>query len=205
MSPSREPDLDAVARLYEKSLEKHGLTAPAVGWRDEREHQLRFRKLAAVIEEGGEWRIADLGCGYGAFYDYLQCAGVGVKTFVGYDVSERMLAQARRRVPAGEFICGTGVDREVDFSFACGIFNVRLGAEEGAWHSHIVRTLDNLNKHSVRGFAFNLLTTYVDYREPHLYYADPRAFFTLCKERYTSGVALFHDYPLYEWTILVRK
>jgi SAM-dependent methyltransferase len=205
MTSETGPDLGAVASLYEESLEKYGMTAPAVGWRDERDHELRFRKLVTLIDEDGEWLIADLGCGYGAFYGYLQRAKVKVKKFVGYDVSEKMLVEARRRVPEGEFICGNSIDREVDFSFACGIFNVRLAAQEATWHDHIVRTLDNLHERSTRGFAFNLLSTYVDYCEPHLYYADPGAFFSLCKQRYASKVALLHDYPLYEWTILVRK
>ena len=33
-----------------------------------------------------------------------------------------------------------------------------------------------------------------------LYYADPRAFFDLCKRHYSKQVALLHDYGLYEFT-----
>ena len=29
--------------------------------------------------------------------------------------------------------------------------------------------------------------------------------FDLCKRRYSPRVALLHDYPLYEFTVLVRK
>jgi hypothetical protein len=38
-----------------------------------------------------------------------------------------------------------------------------------------------------------------------LYYADPLFFFDYCKTRFSRFVTLIHDYPLYEFTILVRK
>ena len=74
--------------------------------------------------------------------------------------------------------------------------------------SHYVEsTLDVLDRTSRLGFAFNCLTSYSDaaYMRPNLYYANPGQLFDLCKRRYSSQVALLHDYGLYEFTILVRK
>jgi hypothetical protein len=58
---------------------------------------------------------------------------------------------------------------------------------------------------SRRGFAFNVLTKYSDPERmrPDLYYADPLFLFNYCKKSFKS-VALLHDYPLYEFTILVK-
>ena len=195
----------AIRKLYEKSLRRHGATAKGVGWRDRRTHELRFERLSRVFEGVRAVSINDLGCGYGAFLEYLKERRVKVSRFRGFDISERMLDEARRRHPKGEWILGSRLTAAADYSFASGIFNVRLKASRASWRRFIVRTLDDLNRFSKRGFAFNLLTSYVDYREPHLYYADPREFFDLCKCRYSKQVALLHDYPLYEWTILVRK
>jgi SAM-dependent methyltransferase len=199
-------DLTSIARLYEDSLSKHGTAAMGVGWRDSSSHALRFSKLAAVIDDrDSAASVNDLGCGYGAFYEFLTNSGFVVSLFRGYDISEEMLVRARKLQPKGEFLLGSTLDRVADYSFACGIFNVRLEADETAWLRHIERTLQNLHDFSARGFAFNLLTTYVDYRERHLFYGDPSYFFDLCKRRYSRKVALLHDYPLYEWTIVVRK
>jgi hypothetical protein len=64
-----------------------------------------------------------------------------------------------------------------------------------------------MNSLSRAGFAFNALTKYSDaeFMRPDLYYADPLFLFDHCKCRYSKFVALLHDYPLYEFTILVRK
>lgn len=205
MSKSSDERLEGVRHLYEKSLQEHGATPKSVGWRDEPTHDLRFERLSRVIEADGPISVNDLGCGYGAFLEYLTGHGFKVAHFRGLDISERMLEEARRRYPSGEWLLGSKLAAEADYSFASGIFNVCLEESEGPWRQFIEQTLDELNRCSRRGFAFNLLSSYVDYREPHLYYGDPREFFDLCKRRYSKKVALLHDYPLYEWTMLVRK
>ena len=52
-----------------------------------------------------------------------------------------------------------------------------------------------------------MLSTYSDpdKRRDDLFYADPGSFFDLCKQRFSPRVALLHDYPLYEFTVIVRK
>ena len=52
-----------------------------------------------------------------------------------------------------------------------------------------------------------MLSTYsdVERRRADLYYADPHMVFDYCKRTFSPAVALLHDYPLYEFTILVRK
>ena len=67
--------------------------------------------------------------------------------------------------------------------------------------------LDGLDRSGRRGFAFNCLTAYADpaLMRDDLFYADPAAYFDLCKRRYSREVALLHDYGLYEFTIIVRK
>ena len=62
-----------------------------------------------------------------------------------------------------------------------------------------------MDEYSKEGFSFNVLTTYVDYKKDHLYYADPLYYFDYCKSNFTKKVSLFHDYELFEWTIICRK
>ena len=210
MTRSSKPDLDSVAKLYTDSLEKHSARAMGVGWRDQGSHLLRFDRLAEVIASppGRETiGVLDLGCGYGALYEYLSGRGWQVAPFVGYDISEAMLEEARTRItaPKAEFVQSSTLDRMADYAFASGIFNVRLKTDEDTWRDYVLKTLDGLNSHANRGFAFNLLTSYVDWKEDHLFYGGPLFFFDHCKRRYSRRVSLLHDYPLWEWTIIVRK
>ena len=74
------------------------------------------------------------------------------------------------------------------------------------WHDYVLTTLDTLASLSQAGFAFNVLTGYADpaRQRPDLFYADPLALFEQCRRRFSARVALLHDYPLFEFTMLVR-
>jgi len=90
---------------------------------------------------------------------------------------------------------------------ASGIFNVKLDTPTVDWERYVRDTLGTINALSRKGFAFNVLTKYsdADFMRPNLYYADPLFFFDYCKTNYSRFVTLLHDYPLYEFTIVVRK
>lgn len=202
------PDLSAVAALYTDSLKKHGTTPMGVGWRDGASQTLRFDKLAQVIDPSQPFTVNELGCGYGALLEYFTARGLPLQRFRGHEISSEMLAMAHRRIGQSDLVQLTDkaqLDQEADYSFASGIFNVRLDCDQGNWTRYIQNTLANMNAYSRRGFAFNALSTYVDFRESHLYYADPLEFFDFCKRTFSRFVSLSHDYPLFEWTITVRK
>ena len=80
-----------------------------------------------------------------------------------------------------------------------------MGASEEAWEGDVDDTLWAPANHVRRGVAFNLLTTYVDWRKEAVYYADPARFFDFCRREPFRYVTLAHDHPLYEWTMLVHK
>ena len=199
-----------VAKLYSDNVKTFGATARSAGWKDEASQRLRFQKLLEVIKggKGTGLTINDLGCGYGAFYQYLRTeSSLKISRYYGYDISEEMLALARRSIKGKSaiFINSEQILYEADYSFASGIFNVKLDIEDSLWEHYIKETLFNMNEKSIKGFAFNALTTYVDYKESHLYYADPLFPFDFCKKNFSKKVSLLHDYGLYEWTIIVKR
>lgn len=199
--------LRGVGDLYTSNIGKHGVDPAAVGWRDRETHELRFDKLAQVLSRGEEpFTVNDHGCGYGALFEYLVAQGLPVSAYCGTDISAEMLAAARERVPdpRAEFVEAPLPPAAADYTFVSGTFNVRLGASDDAWERYVKETLVALAARSRRGLAFNLLTTYVDWRADDLFYADPARFFDFCRTELSRYVTLLHDYPLYEWTMLVR-
>ena len=195
-----------IGRYYSEKLAAHGASPQGVDWNGAESQRLRFDQLARVIGAETDFQINDLGCGYGAFLAYLgrRC------DYLGVDISEAMIAKAEA-LHAGQagcrFLAGQRADRQADYTVASGIFSVRLSASDREWQAHLLKTLDEMDAGSRRGFAFNCLTSYSDAgrMQEYLYYADPRVLFDHCKTRYSKNVALLHDYGLYEFTILVRK
>lgn len=201
--------LTEVAEYYTCKLAEHGETPRGVDWNGEESQTLRFEQLCKIIDTANPFSINDLGCGYGALYDFLSNKYEEL-SYSGVDVSEDMIRAAEKRYQnrsQARFVLSSEPEQLADYGVASGIFNVRLGRSDDEWRSYLEATLDTIDRTSRLGFAFNCLTSYsdADKMRNYLYYADPCALFDLCKRRYSKSVALLHDYGLYEFTILVRK
>ncbi len=199
------PSLGGISKFMEGLLEKEGETSWGVGFSDAENQATRFAPLLEVVDPEAEFTVNDLGAGFADLYGFIRDRGLPMSGYRGYDLSEKMLEVAKTRVgDDAELVRGERLDQPADYSFACGIFNTKLEAGEEEWDNYMKAVVHNLDEFSTRGFAFNSLTTYVDYREDHLFYSDPMKMFNYCKREISPRVTLLHDYPLWEWTILVR-
>lgn len=201
--------LRGVGRYYTAKLCDHGPTPQGVDWNSRESQCLRFEQLLKLCERGPAFSINDYGCGYGALVDYMASKGYAFR-YHGFDVSEEMILKARElhtSVPRCEFVLLESGLQEADYTAASGIFNVKLEANAEQWTRYVLDTLGRLDRISLAGFGFNMLTAYSDAERmrPDLYYGEPCFFFDHCKRRFSRNVALLHDYGLYEFTILVRK
>jgi SAM-dependent methyltransferase len=198
-----------VADYYSAKLAEHGQTARGVDWNDEGSQVLRFDQLMRIIPGQEAFSLNDIGCGYGALLDYLQTR-YSHFAYQGFDVSAAMVKAGQARyaqMPNTRFIQASVPDQVADFGVASGIFNVKLYRTDEEWRGYMEDVIAHLDRTSLRGFAFNCLTSYSDQDKMRhdLYYANPTWWFDLCKRHYSRHVALLHDYGLYEFTILVRK
>jgi SAM-dependent methyltransferase len=201
--------LTEINRYYTSKLQQFGANPRGVDWSSEESQILRFDQLVKLFEGEDEISIADYGCGYGALASYLLGKGLKIDYF-GYDISKSMIQAATAnfgRLPSCTFSSDESLLSTVDFTLASGIFNVKLHFDDSTWENYITSTLEKIHSISRRGFAFNALSIYSDpeRRRPDLHYADPLQLFDHCKRNYSRFVALLHDYPLFEFTILVRK
>jgi SAM-dependent methyltransferase len=208
-NPSYDPLLNPVADLYTRSLAEHGLAPMGVGWKSEEQQRLRFDKLVEVIDRTSAEpvTVSDYGCGYAAMFGYLDgLLGERLAGYYGYDISPEMLEAARAVVsdPRAVFIQSAKLTQPTDYAFVSGTFNVKIDADDAAWTAYVQSVLLDLAANTRRGLAFNACTTYVDWKADNLYYADPFQYFDFCKRHLSKYVSLLHDYPLYEWTMLVK-
>lgn len=198
-----------IADYFTSTLEAGGVSPTGVGWNGFDSQRIRFEQMCKLIDVSAPFSVNDLGCGYGALYDHLVQNGHAVD-YAGYDISPAMVETARTHLEGASSVAikrANKPSRIADYSFASGLFNVRMDHSDDAWLAYILTTLDALNHASGQGFAFNALTVYSDPEKMRddLYYADPLVLFDHCKRHYSRKVALLHDYDLYDFTILVRK
>jgi len=197
-----------INNYYTDKVLKHGPCAAGADWNGLASQQLRFEQLSKITDNNTHFSVNDLGCGYGALLDYFDDTGK-TADYLGIDIAPAMIEQATKlhgKHTTCRFITGSAPDRVADYTMASGIFNVRLSTSDEVWQSHMAQTLDSMRQSSLKGFAFNCLTSYSDqsHMRDYLYYANPGQWFDFCKTRYSRNVALLHDYELYEFTLMVR-
>ncbi|MBL7920240.1 MAG: class I SAM-dependent methyltransferase [Bacteroidia bacterium] len=201
--------LDEVNSYYTNKIITNGLTPQGVDWNSEESQFLRFEILSSVIGINDSFSVLDYGCGFGSMLDFYKTKYKNFE-FFGFDISEEMIKNAKEthgNDSNAKWFSQIDEVPNADYTIASGIFNVRLKNSDNDWLEYILETLKTMNQKSNKGFSFNMLTKYSDagYMKEYLYYADPLFIFDYCKRNFSKFVALNHDYPLYEFTITVKK
>lgn len=199
--------ISSVNDYYSQKITENGVSSNGVDWNSIESHYMRFEILTEYIKEES-FSILDFGCGYGELINFLKNIKKSNFQYIGFDISSKMIEVALSEFKDFKFTTDlNSITEKVDYVIANGIFNVKLETSNEVWTEYVLRTLDLLDKYSIKGFSFNILTNYSDkeYLKSYLYYADPLYFFDICKIKYSNYVSLIHDYPLYEFTINVKK
>jgi len=193
-------DKKVIISRYKDRLEKFGpsIDSLASGTIDRR--TIRFNLLANVDDLSGA-TILDLGSGLGDFYGFLLEKDIKVN-YTGYDLSPDLVELAKKQFPDAKFevrdIQIDGIEGRFDYIVSSQTFNFRLENEN---NMDIVKScLKICYNHCDKGMCFDFLTSYVDYKEDHLFYYSPEELFSYAKTL-TKRVSLIHESPLYEFAL----
>lgn len=202
--------LESASRsYYETALKQFGDSPKGVNWSSTESQEMRFDILCDVGNLSGQ-RLHDVGCGLAHMRDYLKTNGVACD-YVGSDISEDMIAAAKTRLgeTADLHVANIRAHQQDwmigDYVINSGLFTVKGNATDEEWWSYVQTMIERMFQLCRRGIAFNLMTSYVDYRDDHLFYADPASVFSFCVKNLSRHVVIRHDYPLWEFTVYVYK
>jgi len=197
------------AAYYSARVREFGPTPQGADWNSAESQALRFDQLLQIADRSQPFALLDYGCGYGALLDHMRGAGHDC-AYTGFDVSAAMLTHGQTAHGDDPRVCWTN-DHDAlcpaDYVVASGIFNVKQETPSSAWHAYALELLAHIDDLSVRGFSFNMLTSYSDpdRMRTDLYYADPGAIFDHCVRNFSKQVTLVHGNGLFEFTVLVKK
>jgi len=195
-------DKENIVTRYRDRLKEFGPGIQSLASGTVERRAIRFNTLSKIGDLEGA-RILDIGSGLGDYYQYLIDKGIKVD-YTGYDLSPDLVKISEERFPDAKFevrdIQIDGIDGVFDYIVSSQTFNFALAKENNL---ELVRTclqicLDHCNK----GICFDFLSSYVDYREGHLFYYSPEEMFSFAK-KLTKRVALSHESELFEFAIFL--
>ncbi len=207
--------LAVIATAFDLNIEALGVTPNGALWKDEEGMALRFEKLAEILDGADPAQpdsVNDFGCGYGALYTFLKAHPLFAEhphaaiDYAGFDISEKMVQAAQQRIEPSDavFIRSAMVTRPADYTFVSGTFNFKFEVADNTWNEMVKTNLAELWANTRKGLAFNMLSAAAAERDPDLYYADSSEFMAYCAA-FSDDLTLIADYPLDEWTLLVRR
>ena len=173
---------------YRRLLLDHGDSHEAAQYSSKESQEARFGVLTAIADLQGT-NIVDFGCGTAHLATYLQERGIDCE-YVGVDFVPEFFDFARQKHPRHRFGAWDEVKGEMfDYAFVSGVFNNKTDDNERFYKETVTDIFSRVRK----GFAFNMMSTYVDYFDEGLYYAKPEDVFAFVKSL-TPFVTLRNDY-----------
>jgi SAM-dependent methyltransferase len=196
---------DKIAKLYNDRYEMHGRDVRTVGWGSTSDQLLRFENLFRGLNPTGKI-ILDLGCGLGDLVGYLHDCTKGNFRYIGIDLSEKLIEDSRRKWQGDniEFRVGDIFDyadsKQPDIAVQSGALTLKIDNNE----TYARQVINKMFSLSTEAACLNFLSTYVDFQFEKNYHYSPEAMFSYAKSL-TRWVNLHHDYPLWEFTLQLRK
>jgi len=139
--------------FYNTSLEKYGKSAQGVRWNSQKSQFIRFKILVNFLpKEIDRLSIVDAGCGFGDLYLYLKEEYKAPKSYVGLEMMQEMITEAKVRTGCEIYDCDILKDKliEADYYVCSGAMNILTCFETTLFISRCFKA-------SKKGFIFNLL------------------------------------------------
>jgi len=193
-------DISQVVRRYQQRIAEHGPTFASLNSGNEQKQNLRHQVLASALRRTTP-SILEVGCSLADFYKYLlqnqqDCS------YRGYDIVPEYIAECRRAYPQAAFelrnIFLDGIEGAYDTIVMSQVLNNRYLKSDNM--QVMRRALALAFEHTRISVAVDMLSTYVDFRNPDLYYYSPEEIFRAAKS-ISPRVVIRHDYRAFEFCV----
>ena len=200
-APVLDPeDLMNVVKRYQHRIAEHGPTFASLNSGSEAKQNMRHEVHASVLR-GAKPSILEIGCGLGDFYRYLvqherDCS------YYGYDIVPEYVEQCCNLYPEAKFqhrnIFVDGIEGMYDTIVMSQVLNNRYQKSDNM--RVMKRALELAFEHTRVSVSVDMISSYVDFRNPELFYYSPEEIFRFAKT-IASRVLLRHDYRGFEFCI----
>ena len=173
---------------YSIRFEKFGPTAKGVFWASTARQEKRFDLILEEIQKMSRkhfvLEIADIGCGYGSFVDYLyKRFNKSELNYEGFDINPDFIEHCRSKFLDANlrFIIGSRPSSKKDFITMSGTYNLATTKNVSLWEQYLFSCLSECWSYTKIAMIFNLQTSKTrKISSQNIYYANASKVIDFC-------------------------
>ena len=191
---------------YSKRFQRFGATPKGVFWvsteRQETRFDLIFKEIQKISPKQTVLDIADIGCGYGSFADYLlKKLNRSEFRYEGLDISKNLIEYCHRNFLETNlrFAVGGKPSSVKDFVIMSGTYNLASTKNVSLWEQYLFDCLSECWAYAKSAMIFNLQTSETrKIGSQNIYYAKTSDIIDFCvaklgPTRVTRDISLEND------------
>ncbi len=198
-------DANQVIQRYQRRIAEHGATFASLNSGSEEKQAIRQWVHASALR-GDRPSVLEIGCGLGDFYRYL-LAQKRDCSYSGYDIVPEYIAECQRSYPLTSHprtrfelrnIFHDGIEGAYDTVVMSQVLNNRYQRSDNM--KVMQRALELAFQHTRVSVSVDMLSSYVDFRNPDLFYYAPEDIFHMARA-IAPRIVIRHDYRAYEFCV----
>ena len=182
---------------YANRLTKYGNSPQGLFWKNSFTQVHRFELIINALEKDytlNEFKICDIGCGYGKFLEFLKCRlNESSFNYEGCDLNSNLIDFCKKKYinKNFKFYKNSSPKGNIDFSVMSGTFNLCVTNNINLWEKYLLENLTSIWKKTTKIMAFNLLYHHERKIEQGLYYTNKNWIKNVCEERFGETEIIF--------------
>ncbi len=160
-------------KVYQSTIEKFGYNAMGLHWSSKSSQEKRFFLINDLMKKyivSKNAKIADLGCGFGDFYEFLKNRNYNYM-YKGYDINPKMINYCKKKFQPSLFEIADEPTEICDFTIISGTYNYAIFNSEKLWEKYLIYNLKKCFMKSSSGLIFNLQVSSKTKIVNNIYYA----------------------------------
>ena len=200
-----------IAEIYNQRFLKLGPAPEASMWFSKKRQFTRFDIIFNEIElltKKNERSIIDIGCGYGAFLEFLSERGANdIWSYYGYDVSNEVIKFCKERYSReAAFYTGSIPTFMGDFIIMSGTYNFFPSKDYNSWKLYFYKSLKALWSKTTCAMIFNLQTSDREkITDGGIVYTSIEEVKNFCKSNFGNVKAIINPVIPKDVTFVIKK
>ena len=200
-----------ISNIYNKRFDTFNNTPKGVFWNSKLSQDLRLNIILDKIlqnTKSDEFSIADIGCGYGRFYEILKERKLDDKVkYHGFDINLKIINFCKNNkdfVNVKFEISALPFD-DTDYVVMSGTYNLTPTNYISLWEDYIIKNLTNNWKFVRKAMIFNCLIKEKRKIEKKLYYTELSWIQKICERNFCDPEIIKHNLLKDDITIILKK